>query len=76
MLKYNTERSNLNLDKDRSCRRGRECTRESINPIQENLIKDTKISAIKNGLNISQGTFNRITKSDLKWHLYKMHVKK
>ena len=53
MLKYNTERSNLNLDKDRSCRRGRECTRESINPIQENLIKDTKISAIKNGLNIS-----------------------
>ena len=37
---------------------------------------DPGISAIKNGLDISKSTFNRIIKFDLKWNPYKMHVRK
>ena len=72
--KYKTEGSNLNLNKDRSCRRRTERTQININLPQEKLIEDPRISARKNALDISEITFNRITKRDLKWHPYKMHV--
>ena len=38
-------------------------------------IEDPRISAKNNGLDISKRTFNRITKRDLKEHLYMMHVR-
>ena len=66
----------LNLNKDRSGRRRTEYTQENINLHQEKLIDDPNISARKNGFDISKNTFNRITKLDLKWHPYKMHVRK
>ena len=64
---------NKDLNKDRSCRRRTERTQENINFLQEKLIKDLRISAINNGLDISKSTFNRITKHDLKCHPYNMH---
>ena len=61
---------------DRSGRRRTERTQEDINLIQEKFIEDPRISAIKNGSDISKSTFIRITNRDLKWHPYKMHVRK
>ena len=64
--KYKTEGSSLNLNKDRSGRRRKERTQENINLPKEKVIEDPRISARKNGLDISKSTFNRITKRDLK----------
>ena len=45
--------------------------------LQEKLIEAPRISARKkNGLSISKSTFKRINKHYLKWHLYKVHVRK
>ena len=74
--RYKTEGSSFNLNKDRSGRRRTERTQENIKLLQEKLIEDLRISAIKNGLDISERTFNRITKRDLKWYPIKMHVHK
>ena len=52
-----------------------ERTLENINLLQEKLIDDPSISAGMNGLDISKSTFDRITKHDLKYHPYKMHVR-
>ena len=57
--KYKTERSSLNLNKDRLCRRRTERKQENNHFLQENLIEDPRISARKN-IQI------RITKQDLK----------
>ena len=38
-----------------------ERAQENINLLHEKLIDETRISARKNGLNISMSTFNRIT---------------
>ena len=65
----------LNLNKDHSGRRRTERTQENINLLQDKLIKDLRISARKNGLDI-KSTLNRITKRVLKCHLYKVHVRK
>ena len=72
---YETGGSSLNLNTDRKGHRRTERTQESIN-LQEMLIEDQRISARKNGLDISKRTFNRITKRDLKWHSYKMYARK
>ena len=74
--KYKTEGSSSNLNKYRSGRRRTERTQENINLPQEQLIKDQRISARKNGLDISEKTFNPITKHYLKWHPYKMRIRK
>ena len=46
------EGSRLNINKDRSGRRRTERTQENINLLQEKLIRDPKISARKNGLDM------------------------
>ena len=50
--------------------------RKSSNLLHENIFEDLRISARKNGLGISKSKLNKITKRDLKWHPYKMHVRK
>ena len=45
--KYKSEGSRLNLNKDRSGRRGTERTQENINFLQEKLIEDPRMSARK-----------------------------
>ena len=64
--KYKTEKSSLNLNKDHSGGRRTERAQEIINLLQEKLIEDSRISASKNGLDISKSTFNLTTKHDLK----------
>ena len=49
---------------------------ENNNLLQEELIDDLRIPAGEMCLDISKRTFNRITERNLKWHLYKMHVRK
>ena len=56
--KCKTEGLNLNLNKNRSGRMRTERTQENINLLQEKLIEDPRISAKKNGLDISKSTFN------------------
>ena len=68
--------SSSNLNQDRSGHRRANRTMRNNNLLQENLIEDPRTSARKNGLDISMYTFNRITELDLKWHLYKMYVRK
>ena len=46
------------------------------NILHEKLTEDPRISARKNGLDISKNTFNRITRLNLKCHPYKMHARK
>ena len=65
-----TEESSLSLNKDRSGRRGTEHMQENINLLREKLIESPRISARNNCLDISKRTFNRITKHDLKVHVY------
>ena len=74
--KYETDRYILILNKYLSGRRNTRRKHENINPLHEKLIEDQRISARKNSLDISKSTLNRITKRDLKWHPYKMHVRK
>ena len=66
LKKYKTEGSIKGLKKERSDRKRTWRTQENINPLQEKLIEDPKISVRKNSLDISKSTFNRITKHNLK----------
>ena len=66
----------MNKNKDRSGHKRTERTQENIFLLQEKLIEDPGILARKNGLDISKSIFHQITKRDLKWHPYKMHVRK
>ena len=76
ITKYKTLKSSLNLNRDCSgCRRTKRI-QENIILLQEKLIEDPKISLRKNCLDISKRTFNQITKRKLKWHPYKIHVRK
>ena len=48
---------------------------ENINLVLEHLLEDQKISARRNGLNLSKDTFQRIVKYDLEWYPYKMRAR-
>ena len=73
--KYKTEQSSSNPNKDRLGRERTERTQENIH-LQGNRIVYSRISVRKNCLNISKSNGDRITKRDMKWHHYTMHVKK
>ena len=76
LLRYKTEILSLNINKNHSGRRRIERTQENINFLQEKLIEDPRKTERKNSLDFSESTFNRITKCKLKWHPYKIHVRK
>ena len=71
-----TEGTSLNLNKNRSCHRKTESTQEKKNILHEKLIKHSRTSTRKNGLDIIKSILNRITKCDLEWHPYMMHARK
>ena len=52
--KNKTERSSLNLNRDRTCRKRTERTQENIDLFQEKLVEDPRISAKKNGLEMRE----------------------
>ena len=60
MLKSTTDGLSLDSNKGRSDRRRTERTQENTNLLQEKLIEDPRISARKNGLDITKSKFNRI----------------
>ena len=55
--KYKTGGSSLNLNKYHSGRKRTERAQENINLLQEKLFEDQRVSARKNGLDISKSTF-------------------
>ena len=51
-------------------------SQENINRVHELLVDNPRgVSSRRNGLEISQSSFVRIVKYDLKWHPYKMRVR-
>jgi hypothetical protein len=70
--KYNLEGTSLNLNKGRSGRRRTERTDQNIQTVQ-GLLGQQQITCRRNTLGLSKSTFNRIVKSDLQWHPYKIH---
>ena len=71
-----TEETSLNINKDHSGGRRTQRTQGNNIFLQEKLIMDPRISAKKNGLDISKSAFNQITKRDFKWVPNKMHARK
>ena len=67
----------MNLNKNRTGRKKTARTRENINLVLEHLLEDSKISARRNGLDLSKDTFQRIglVKYDLEWKPYKRPVR-
>ena len=62
--KFNNEGPTMNLNKNRSGRKKTARTRENINLELEHLLEDPKISARRNGLDLSKDTYQRIVKYD------------
>ena len=65
----------LNLNKGNSGRRRTIRTAENIDAVRELLQQDPHASALRNPIQTSCSSFNRITKHDIKWHPYRIHVR-
>ncbi|KAF2343228.1 Protein of unknown function DUF4817 [Trinorchestia longiramus] len=76
VTRYRTKGTSLNLNKSRSGRKRTGRSEENVRKVQGALTENPQISARKNGLDVTKSTFYRIITLDLKWHLYKMHVRK
>ena len=73
--KYSNAGTSLNLNKENSGRRRTTRTEENIAAIRALLEENPRVSARRNPIDISSSSFNRITKFELRWHPYKMHVR-
>ena len=73
--KCSYEGTNLNLNKGNSGRRRTTQTEENIAVVRALLEENPRVGARRNPINISSSNFNRITKLELRWHPYKMHVR-
>ncbi|KAF2348469.1 Protein of unknown function DUF4817 [Trinorchestia longiramus] len=76
VTRYRTEGTSLNLNKGRTGRKRTGRSEENVRIVQGALTENLQISARKSGLDVTKSTFNRIITSDVKWHPYKMHVRK
>ncbi|KAF2345926.1 Protein of unknown function DUF4817 [Trinorchestia longiramus] len=75
VTRYRTEGTSLNLNKGRSGRKRTGRSEENVRIVQGALTENPPISARISGLDVTKSTFNRIITLDLKWYLYKMHVR-
>ena len=74
--KYSHHGTSLNLNKNNSGRPRTARTPENIAAVRRLLEENPRnISARRNPIEISSAGFNRITRLDLKWHPYRMHVR-
>ena len=73
--KYSNAGTSLNLNKGNSGRRRTTRTEENIAAIRALLEENQRVSARRNPIDIYSSSFNRITKFELRWHPYKMHVR-
>jgi len=71
--KYRDHGSSHNRYKGNSGRKATIRTEETIEAVRKLLNDQPTTSTRKNGLGLSQSTFQRIVKNDLKWHPYKNH---
>lgn len=74
--KYHVEGTSLNLNKGRIGRRRIVRTEENVQAVRNRLQDDNQPapSARRNGLEMAKSSFNWITRLDIRWHPYKMHV--
>ena len=73
--KYENSGTSLNLNKSNSGRRRTTRTAENIDAVRDLLQENPHMSARRNPIPISRASFNRITRQDIKWHPYRMHVR-
>ena len=73
--KYLNAGTSLNLNKGNSGRRRSIRTAENIEAVRDVLQQNPHVSAGRNPVPISSTSFNRITRLDIKWHPYRMHVR-
>ena len=73
--KYENSGTSLNLNKGNSGRRRTTRTAENIDAVRDLLQENPHMSARRNPIPISRASFNRITRQDIKWHPYRMHVR-
>ena len=74
--KYQNTGTSLNRNKSNSGRRRTARNEANIAAVRE-LLEETPrgVSARRNAVAVSKSSFNRITKLDIRWHLYRMHVR-
>ena len=74
--KYLSSGTSHNRNRGNSGRRRVARSEENVAAVR-NLLEENpeNVSACRNGLGISRSSFNRITKSELRWHLYRMHIR-
>ena len=74
--KYEAEGTSHNLNKGRSGRRKSARTEENIEAVRQQLEHHPhQTSARRNGVGLTQASFNRITRLDLNLHPYRLHVR-
>ncbi|KAF2365588.1 Protein of unknown function DUF4817 [Trinorchestia longiramus] len=76
VTRYKTEETSLDLNKGRSGRKRTRRSEENVRIVQGALTENPQVSARKSGLDVTKSIFNRIITLNLKWHPYKMHVRK
>ena len=72
--KYLNSGTSLNLNKGNSGRRRTARSAENIDAVRHLLQANPHVTARRNPLPISRAGFNRITRLDIRWHPYQMHV--
>ena len=74
--KFSSQGTSLNLNKGNSGRRRTARTDQNIAAVRTLLEQNRRdVSARRNPVEISSSGFNRITRLDLRWHPYRMHVR-
>ena len=73
--KYSNAGTSLNLNKGNSGRRRTIRTAQNIDAARDLLQQNPHVSARRNPIPISRTSFNRITRIEIKWHPYRMHVR-
>ncbi len=73
--KYLNAGTSLNLNKGNSGTRRSIRTAENIEDVRNLLQQNPHVSARRNPLPISRTSFNQITRLEIKWHPYRMHVR-
>ena len=76
LQKYQTTGTSLNRNKGNSGRRRTARSEENVAAVRD-LLEETPrgVSARRNHVEVSKSSFNRITRLDLRWHPYRMHVR-
>ena len=73
--KYQNTGTSLNRNKGNSGRRRTGRSEENIAAVREVLEENPQVSSRQNPVAVTQSTFNRITRLELRWHPYRMYVR-